>query len=313
MVAPKAPQFYSPQVKLRSLTEDYCEFVLSNVNASIANALRRVILAEVPTIAIELVEIESNTTVLNDEYIAHRLGLVPFVSSRVHDMKTIYEATEDDDWTDVEFTLDVRCTGDETMNVTSDDLLPADTRFPDVMPVGYDERGSLTRKHKSVLLVKLRKNQELKLRAVARKGIGKDHAKWIPAATVSYQFLPEITINHDLMDTLTDEQKQAFCAADPRKTFRFNQISKAVEIVDPELYMYDGEVLAKAAEMGKPGLIDICQRQDTFIFRVEGTGALTPDDMVLTALDVLSGKLQTFGAELDREGAELADLTHGML
>lgn len=47
MVAPKAPQFYSPQVKLRSLTEDYCEFVLSNVNASIANALRRVILAEV--------------------------------------------------------------------------------------------------------------------------------------------------------------------------------------------------------------------------------------------------------------------------
>lgn len=53
--------------------------------------------------------------------------------------------------------------------------------------------------------------------------------------------------------------------------------------------------------------------QDTFIFRVEGTGALTPDDMVLTALDVLSGKLQTFGAELDREGAELADLTHGML
>lgn len=133
-----------------------------------------------PTIAIELVEIESNTTVLNDEYIAHRLGLVPFVSSRVHDMKTIYEATEDDDWTDVEFTLNVRCvrmggygepvgdcpkplgwrcqeiwmcvsfvhascmldishpralqwrrcTGDETMNVTSDDLLPADTRFP---------------------------------------------------------------------------------------------------------------------------------------------------------------------------------------
>lgn len=53
--------------------------------------------------------------------------------------------------------------------------------------------------------------------------------------------------------------------------------------------------------------------QDTFIFRVEGTGALTPDDIVLTALDVLSGKLQTVGAELDREGAELADLTHGML
>lgn len=73
----------------------------------------------------------------------------------------------------------------------------------------------------------------------------------------------------------------------------------------PENHMYDGEVLAKAEEMGKAGVIDIRQRQDAFIFRVEGTGALPPEDIVLTALDVLSSKLQTISVELERENSEL--------
>ena len=48
--------------------------------------------------------------------------------------------------------------------------------------------------------------------------------------------------------------------------------------------------------------------QDTFIFRVEGTGVLPPDDIILTALDVLSAKLATVSAEIDREAAELGNL-----
>jgi DNA-directed RNA polymerase II subunit RPB3 len=69
-----------PDVEMRRLTDDYCEFVLKNTDVSTANALRRVMIAEVPTIAIDLVEFENNTTVLNDEFLAHRLGLVPLVS-----------------------------------------------------------------------------------------------------------------------------------------------------------------------------------------------------------------------------------------
>lgn len=69
--------------RIRHLEADNCEFVLSGTDPSVANALRRVMLVDVPTIAIDLVEIEANSTVLNDEFIAHRLGLIPIVSNRV--------------------------------------------------------------------------------------------------------------------------------------------------------------------------------------------------------------------------------------
>jgi len=69
-----------PNVEIKRISDDYCEFVLRDTDVSVANALRRVMIAEVPTIAIDLVEYENNTTVLNDEFLAHRLGLVPLVS-----------------------------------------------------------------------------------------------------------------------------------------------------------------------------------------------------------------------------------------
>jgi hypothetical protein len=47
-----------------------------------------------------------------------------------------------------------------------------------------------------------------------------------------------------------------------------------VTVLDPEAYVFDEEVVKKAADLGKPGLVEIKQLQDNFIFRVEGTGVL---------------------------------------
>lgn len=70
-----------PQLEILELKEDSIVFVLSKTDTSMANALRRIMISEVPTMAIDLVEIENNTTVLLDEFIAHRLGLIPLTSS----------------------------------------------------------------------------------------------------------------------------------------------------------------------------------------------------------------------------------------
>jgi DNA-directed RNA polymerase II subunit RPB3 len=66
-----------PKVKVTSIATHEIQFELSETDTSMANTLRRIMIAEVPTLMIDLVEYSDNSTVLNDEYIAHRLGLVP--------------------------------------------------------------------------------------------------------------------------------------------------------------------------------------------------------------------------------------------
>lgn len=53
------------------------QFDLIHTDAAIANTLRRIMIAEVPTLAIESVYVSNNTSIIQDEVLAHRLGLVP--------------------------------------------------------------------------------------------------------------------------------------------------------------------------------------------------------------------------------------------
>jgi len=49
-----------------------------------------------------------------------------------------------------------------------------------------------------ILIVKLRKGQELKIKALAQKGIGKEHAKWGPCCTAVFTYEPEVTFGHPI-------------------------------------------------------------------------------------------------------------------
>ena len=75
----------------------------------LANALRRILIAEIPTIAIEKVEMWQNTSVIPDENLAHRLGLVPLaVDPRLFEMKDPNKHY--DDKNSLRFKLHVECT-----------------------------------------------------------------------------------------------------------------------------------------------------------------------------------------------------------
>lgn len=64
-------------MQINRLTPSVVEFDLVGVDSSIANALRRISIAEVPTVALENVYVYNNTSIMQDEVLAHRLGLVP--------------------------------------------------------------------------------------------------------------------------------------------------------------------------------------------------------------------------------------------
>lgn len=283
-----------PRVKIRELKDDYCKFELRDTDSSMANALRRVMIAEVPTIAIDLVEIEVNSSVLNDEFIAHRLGLIPLTSERAMSMRFSRDCDACDgdgqcEYCSVEFHLRAKCITDQTLDVTSKDLYSSDHT---VVPVDFsDSTGYDSSEQRGIIIVKLRRGQELRLRAIARKGIGKDHAKWSPAATVTFMYEPDIHINEDLMETLTLEEKQSWVESSPTKVFDIDPNTQQVVVVDPEAYTYDDEVIKKAEAMGKPGLVDIRAKEDSFIFTVESTGAIKASQLVLNAIEVLKQKL----------------------
>ena len=74
---PVAQMAKSLKIDIIKLTEDTIEFDLVGVDAAMANALRRIMLSEVPTVAIETVWFADNTSIIQDEVLAHRIGLIP--------------------------------------------------------------------------------------------------------------------------------------------------------------------------------------------------------------------------------------------
>ena len=161
------------EVKVLEHSGSSVSLLLEGVDRSYANAVRRFCIAEVPSMAIDDVVILENSSVLYDEILAHRLGMVPIKT----DLER-YNLPEECDCGNplgchkcrVLFVLDAKGK-DKVMTVTSGDLVSEDR---DVRPTS-----------ETIPLVKLAAGQSVKLEAYARLGKGKEHAKWQPCTVAT--------------------------------------------------------------------------------------------------------------------------------
>ncbi|UZE91841.1 MAG: DNA-directed RNA polymerase subunit D [Methanosarcinales archaeon] len=165
-------------VDIIELSELKAKFVLSGVSPAFANALRRSMIIEVPSLAIDDVNIYENMSVLFDEVIALRLGLIP-LKTDLNSYVLRSECKCEDGCPKCQVSLMLSVEGPKT--VYSGDLQSSD---PKVVPA-----------EANIPIVKLKKDQKLVLEAIAILGKGKDHAKWQPAVACGYKNMPKIVIS----------------------------------------------------------------------------------------------------------------------
>ncbi len=259
---------------------DSVKFSIEGINFEIANELRRIMLSEIPTMAITEVIFMENQTPLYDEMIAHRLGLIPLTTdltnynlpkecSCQNQRCTLCQTT---------FTLSVK-SGNEPMVVKAKDLIPSD---PKIRPVNED-----------TIIAKLGPNSRLELEAFAQLSIGKEHAKFQCVSTVGYKPFPDITIDTKICKSCTHD-----FAASKKCHMNLYRISDIPELI-PEYYIKC--TLCRACEIYCPNkAIKVDYKKDTFMFAIEGTGALSISEILNQALKIFDEKFTEFIDKVDK-------------
>jgi DNA-directed RNA polymerase subunit D len=267
--------------RIKNENVDMARFILDGVGVEVANAFRRIILTEVPTMAIDEIVFLENNGVLYDEIIAHRLGLIPLTT----DLKN-YNLPEECSCggqgctlCQAEFSLEIGAQ-DTEQYVYSGSLIATD---PKVHPVSD-----------KILLVKLAKNSSIVFEAYARLGTGQEHAKFQPVCSIGYGNVANITIDNSKFTS--EEQIDHVIKMDH---------THIVEKVDGKLKLKEDywkwADLSGALERYSPvGAITEDFYTDKFIFTIESSGALDIKEILLKAVEIFLEKIEEFDSQLKK-------------
>ncbi|MBN2368364.1 DNA-directed RNA polymerase subunit D [Candidatus Woesearchaeota archaeon] len=251
------------KLELKSKSENKTTFIVKESSPAYSNALRRIILGEVPVMAIEEVEFRKNNSALYDEVVAHRLGLVPMST----DLKS-YELPQGPE--DIE-EKKAKCTVQFTLKEKGPKTVYASdlkTKDPKIKPI-----------YPKMPIVKLLKDQEIELIATAILGLGKNHSKWSPCH-VWYTYYPKLTINNKDIENY----KELY----PPQAFNKKGKLDEKEILENNLV----DAVAHVNE----DIVKVEYDDTSYLFHIESWGQLSPKEIITEALGIFNNKLDELNA-----------------
>jgi len=270
------------RIKVLETDEQFGRFLIEEATPAQVNAIRRTLLSDVPTMAIETVDINQgiirddegkeyeSIAPLFDEIITHRLGLLPV-------------PTDLDSYV---FRDSCECGGVGCPHCTITYIInkkgPCTVYSGDLIPVGNDS--SLKIKDGLIPIVELKEKQALIAYAIAELGTGKEHAKWQPVSGLGYTYYPTIHID---MKRCSDKCKELLDSC-PSKAKKIDGDIVTITKVDA---CYD---LMKC--------IDICEEaveveydETRIIMQYETDGSVSAKDAIEYALLHLDDKFRNIG------------------
>lgn len=234
-------------------------FEIADVGPSFLNAMRRAAVFEVPTLAIEDVYFTKNSSVLYDEIIAHRLGMMPLKT----DLKS-YDLPAD---CACKGKLCAKCSVKGSLKAKGPATVYAeDLKFKDPTVKAI---------YPKMIITKILEGQEMELEFTAILGKGIEHTKW-SACHFYYRGWPDF----DAKDADMDKAFEGIPADVVKRS------GKTIEVLDFSRWLPSYE------EMLEKNGVKIKNSESRFIVTVESWGQMAPEKILDEAVSILQQKLK---------------------
>ncbi|OQV12996.1 DNA-directed RNA polymerases I and III subunit RPAC1 [Hypsibius exemplaris] len=269
------------------------EFDVVGIMASVANAIRRALLVEVPSMAPETIMLQQNKSVMQDEVLGHRIGLIPFKADpRKFKFRALKAKT---DHPDVALLFELKVTAPKQPLKSEKRFTNTKVYTKDFKWIPHHEHSPLMDESairpvsEEILVNILRPSQEMDLRIHVVKGIGKDHIKFCPVSLASYRMLPTIALRWPVEGE--DAARLQACFSPGVITIDVNEEGvQSARVADPRKDSGSQNYLRESKRI--VSALDIGTEKDHFVFSIESIGALNVVALVKEASIILKSRCE---------------------